>query len=95
MLSSIDFNDELAIPANEVGNVWSNRFLANKLVATESAVAQGEPEFRLGIGGVPAQPPRGSNDYSIWASHAGTIAPHPARRFAPRHLLPVLRGEGK
>jgi len=43
MLASIDFHNQIGFTTGEVGEIWTDRQLANKLVAVQSSPAQFVP----------------------------------------------------
>ena len=55
MLTSVDFNDQGFVHAQEVDDVWPDRLLAPKLEAVQSAIAQMPPEPLFGLRCVPSQ----------------------------------------
>ena len=45
MLTTIDFNDEIPLPANKIDDIWSNGILAIKFEPAERARSQPIPKL--------------------------------------------------
>jgi hypothetical protein len=50
VLTAIEFNDQSALDAGEVGDVEADRVLASEFVPSELAIAQEVPKLALGVG---------------------------------------------
>lgn len=70
MLAAVEFDDELEVGAEEVGDVGAERDLALPAVAAEASIAEAGPEFALG-GGLVAAETAGASD--LFPDHGGTI----------------------
>jgi hypothetical protein len=55
MLAAIDFNDNSELMTGEVGEVWTNRGLAPKVMLLERRLPQILPKLFFGFGGVTPQ----------------------------------------
>jgi hypothetical protein len=55
VLTAVDFDDQLALEADEVDNISPEDVLSPKFVAVELAQPQPAPEDPLGVGGVRSQ----------------------------------------
>jgi hypothetical protein len=87
VLASIHFDNELFFSTNKIHDVGSDRFLADELESTQPPVMQREPQFGLGICGLPAQVSLETNGSFLRSAHC--LAPHPTL-YPPREE----RGEG-
>ena len=83
----VDLDDELSLPTDQIGEVGSDRLLANELEAAEPAIAKRAPENRFSVGVIRSQ----------GAGATGFDDPDSTYRlaripFSP--LAPRSRGEG-
>jgi len=60
---------------NKIHDVGPDRFLADELESTQPPVTQREPQFGLGICGLPAQVSLETNGSFLRSAHC--LAPHP------------------
>jgi hypothetical protein len=58
MLAAVEFNNQLAGRAGEVGNVRPDRMLPSELVLREGPALEVRPDSFLGISHVPPESPR-------------------------------------
>ena len=65
MLAAVQLDDDPRLIAIEVDDIRRNRVLAAEFMADEAAVAQHQPEARLGVGLGRTQPPREAQDI-LW-----------------------------
>jgi hypothetical protein len=89
VLSAVHFDNELSLTTDKIGNVRSDRFLANKLEAAEATITDSKPKLRFGIGGDLAQSADFAGCLAVWSAHR--VSPSPGPRFARTTLSP-LRG---
>jgi len=55
MLTAVEFDDQMPFPADEIGDIGTERDLPGKLVAVQLPVAKIAPETKFGLGFVLSQ----------------------------------------
>ena len=75
VLSAIDLDNESFVPANEIANVVSDRFLSDKLLPIDLSIANTIPENRFGLGLIGAQSARDGDCLLIGSTHEMPLSP--------------------
>jgi hypothetical protein len=92
VLSSINFQDDLLLSADEITDIRANRELSGELMTIDLPITNAIPQDPLRVGLIDAQPPCDSDHLPIWTAHDMPLTR--IASFDAMRPLPVRTGRG-